>query len=69
MGPRLRRLIAALATLVFLAAYIWAAIAISDRLPDNLWIDFIFFGVAGLAWSVPLIPLLAWAEGGGRRKR
>ena len=63
MGPRTRRLIAALGALVFLAFYVWAVIAIGDRLPESMWIDLAFFSVAGIAWGVPLIPLLRWAEG------
>lgn len=64
MGPRLRRLVAAAGALAFLAFYVWAVIAISDRLPDSIWIDLVFYGVAGIAWSLPLIPLLSWAERG-----
>ena len=65
MGPRTRRLVAAIGALAFLAFYIWAVIAVGDRLPDSMWIDLIFYGVAGIAWGVPLIPLFAWAEKGG----
>jgi hypothetical protein len=64
MNPRIRRLLAAFGVLVFLAAYVWAVIWIGDRLPDNMWIDLLFYGVAGIAWGVPLIPLLRWAERG-----
>ena len=64
MGLRTRRFVAMIGALVFLAAYIWAVIAIGDVLPDNMWIDLLFYGVAGIAWGVPLIPLLTWAEGG-----
>lgn len=67
MGPRTRRLIAALGAVAFLAFYVWAVIAIADRLPDSIWIDLLFYGVAGIAWGVPLIPLMNWAEKGGRK--
>jgi uncharacterized membrane protein len=63
MGPRSRRFVAALGALAFLAFYVWAVIAIADRLPDSVWIDLAFYAVAGIAWGVPLIPLLRWAEG------
>jgi hypothetical protein len=66
MGPRIRRLIAAIGSLGFLAAYVWAAVAIADRLPDSLWIDLVFYGVVGTAWGLPLIPLLNWAERGSK---
>ena len=69
MGPRTRRFVAAVGTLAFLALYVWAVIAVGDRLPDSMWIDLIFYGVAGIAWGVPLIPLLSWAEGNGRKVR
>lgn len=64
MSLRTRRFVAMIGALVFLAAYIWAVIAIGDILPDNMWLDLLFYGVAGIAWGVPLIPLLTWAEGG-----
>lgn len=62
MGARTRRFIAAVATLAFLAFYVWLAVVIADRLPDNFWIDLIFYPIAGIAWGLPLIPLLRWAE-------
>ena len=64
MGLRTRRFVAMLGALAFLVFYVWAVIAIGDVLPDNMWIDLLFYGVAGIAWGVPLIPLLTWAEGG-----
>ena len=64
MGRRIRRFVAAIGALAFLAFYVWAVIAIGERLPDSMWLDLIFYGVAGIAWGVPLIPLLNWAERG-----
>lgn len=66
MGLRARRLIATVATLAFLIFYVWAVVAIGDRLPDSMWLDLVFYGIAGIAWGVPLFPLLRWAEGGGK---
>jgi len=68
MPPRLRRFVAAVGVLAFLTFYIWAAISIGERLPDGWWIDLLFYAVAGTAWGLPLIPLLRWAEQGGRGK-
>ena len=62
MSARTRRFIAAVATLVFLVFYVWLAVVIADRLPDSFWIDLIFYPIAGIAWGLPLIPLLRWAE-------
>ncbi len=66
MPPRARRAVAGLGILVFLAAYVWAAIWIADLLPDAAWIDALYFVVVGTAWGVPLLPLLKWAESGKR---
>jgi hypothetical protein len=67
MGLRTRRFVAMLGALGFLTLYVWAVIAIGDRLPDNMWLDLLFYAVAGIAWGVPLFPLLSWAEGGKRK--
>lgn len=62
MSPRAKRAIAAVAILVFLAAYVWAVVAIAGVLPDHWLIDLLWFGLAGVAWGVPIIPILRWAE-------
>lgn len=62
MPARLRRLVAGVGVLAFLVFYVWGAIAVSERLPDSPWIDLIFYAVAGIAWGVPLVPLLRWAD-------
>lgn len=64
MPPRLRRFIAALGMLGFLAFWIWGAVSLHALLPKAWWIDLIFFTVAGIGWGLPLIPLLRWAERG-----
>jgi hypothetical protein len=52
--------------LVFLAAYIVAAVTIADRLPNIAWVRLLYFAVVGIAWGVPLFPLFAWAERGNK---
>lgn len=64
MTPRLRRLVAAVATLAFLAFWVWGAISLSTRLPDNFVLELLFYAVAGTCWGLPLFPLLKWAERG-----
>jgi hypothetical protein len=66
MGPRTRSFVAAVGVCAFLVFYIWAVIAIGDLLPDSPWIDLVFYGVAGVAWGLPILPLLGWA-GRGRK--
>ena len=66
MPPRARRFVAAVGVLFFLAFWIWGLIALRGLLPASAWIDFLFYAVGGTAWGLPLIPLLKWAERGGR---
>ncbi len=60
MNGRWRNLLGGIAILIFLAAYVWAATLIADLIPDNRAAQLAYFAVAGLAWGVPLIPLLSW---------
>ena len=62
MGARTRRAVASVGVLIFLAFYIWAVISIGARLPDHPLVHLLFYGISGLAWGVPLLPLLSWAE-------
>ncbi|MCA6286593.1 DUF2842 domain-containing protein [Phenylobacterium sp.] len=64
MHPRLRSFIGSVAILVFLVGYVWAATAIADRLPDDPVIKLVYFAVAGLAWGLPLLPLMTWMNRG-----
>ena len=64
MTARVRKLIGSAGLLAFLAAYVWAATAISDHLPDNTVIKLAFFAVAGVAWGLPILPLISWMNRG-----
>ena len=66
MGPRSRKAIASLGVLIFLAVYIWGVIALGAFVPGAWWAQVLYFAVAGLAWGVPVLPLIAWAEKGGK---
>ena len=57
---RLRKLIGGIGIMVFLAAYVWAFTSLYDYLPDNRAVHLIYFAVAGLAWGLPLLPLMSW---------
>jgi hypothetical protein len=65
MNPRLRRAIAAVGVLVFLTLYVWGVISPSPFIPEVWWAQLLYFGIAGTAWGVPILPLLTWAEKGG----
>lgn len=64
MGPRLRKLIGGLAMLVFLALYVALAVTLVDYLPRWGWLKGLYFIVVGIAWGIPLIPLLTWMDKG-----
>ena len=66
MGPRTRKAVASIGVLVFLAVYIVAVIALARFIPTAWWAQVLYFAVAGLAWGVPILPLIKWAETGGK---
>jgi hypothetical protein len=44
-------------------------VSLHGLLPRNFLLELVFFAVAGVAWGLPLFPLLAWMnkEPGGPR--
>jgi len=64
VNGRLKSFLGGIAILVFLLAYVSVALMLADHLPDNQAARLAFFAVAGLAWGVPLIPLLSWMAKG-----
>jgi hypothetical protein len=64
-----RRAVAAVAILIFLAAYIAGAVTLAERLPNVVWMRLAYFLAAGFVWVLPVMPILAWTERGGDRKR
>lgn len=64
MSGRWRNLVGGIAILVFLAAYVWAAVAVGDLVPNHWAARLAYYAVAGVAWGVPLLPLLSWIARG-----
>jgi hypothetical protein len=64
MSARLRKAIGGAAMLVFLAAYIWAMTTLGQKVPNQALAKLAFYLVAGTAWGLPLIPLIAWMNRG-----
>lgn len=60
MRLRWRNLLGGIAILVFLAVYAVAAVALGDLVPDHWLARLLYFGIVGIAWGLPLIPLLSW---------
>lgn len=57
---RLRKLIGGVGIMAFLATWIWAGTSLYDYLPDNRAVHLIYFVVVGMAWGLPLMPLMSW---------
>jgi hypothetical protein len=64
MNKRARKALGGLGILAFLITYVVVAVTVSGYLPDNKAIQMVYFVVAGIAWGVPLIPLLSWMDKG-----
>ncbi|HEX5775591.1 MAG TPA: DUF2842 domain-containing protein [Caulobacteraceae bacterium] len=64
MSGRWRSFLGGIAILAFLAAYVWIAVVVGDRLPDHWAARLAYFAIVGTAWGVPLIPLLSWIAKG-----
>jgi hypothetical protein len=57
----MRKFLGAVAIIVWLAAYIAVMAVVGDRVLHEPWyIQVLFFPVAGIAWVIPIKPLLRW---------
>jgi hypothetical protein len=64
MPARVRKLIGLFGILAFVVAYALVASKIADHLPNNMAIQTVFYVVVGLAWGVPILPLISWMNRG-----
>lgn len=64
MNARARKLIGSMAIIAFLGCYIAAVATLAERIPPNKAAQLAFFLIAGVAWGVPLIPLITWMNRG-----
>ena len=64
MSARVRKFIGGIGIVVFLAVYAWALVSIGERLPDHWAAELAFYGIGGLAWGVPILPLISWMNRG-----
>jgi hypothetical protein len=57
----MRKPLGALIIVVWLVAYVAVAAVIGDRIASEHWAwKVLYFPIAGLAWILPLRPLLRW---------
>lgn len=64
MRRRTRKLIGTIVILAFVMVYALIAVLVAQlKMPgQSWWVQTIFYAVAGLAWVVPLLPLIKWME-------
>ncbi len=60
LRPRQKKLIIVLAFMPFLVIYIAGVLWISDFVPTHWAVQLVFYIVAGMAWAVPLRPVMGW---------
>lgn len=57
----MRKPLAMFLVCVFLVAYIGVAATIGSNIVDSpRWVQLVFYVVAGIAWALPLKPLMDW---------
>ncbi len=65
MGRRTRKFIGTGAMLAFIVTYALCAMVLSESRPVREAsgpVQAIYFAIVGLAWVLPLMPLIAWME-------
>jgi uncharacterized membrane protein YuzA (DUF378 family) len=70
MPPRFRKLLGAFVMIAFVLVYALVAMAVADSRPMHdapPLVQSILYIVLGLAWVLPLMPLISWMERSGRR--
>ena len=61
----MRKIIAGLVLLAFIAIWIFLAATIGTQLAGApKWVQLVFYIVAGIAWVIPLRPLMRWMNRG-----
>lgn len=64
MPARFRKLIGLFAILGFLAFYVWAVIAVGEHVPAHWAAQLAYYGLAGILWGAPILPLISWMNRG-----
>ena len=64
MSARLRKLIGLCWILGILMLYVWAVAAICAFIPNHWAAQLAYYGLAGILWGVPILPLITWMNRG-----
>jgi hypothetical protein len=62
MPARVRKLIGGVGIVAFVIAYAALAVTLSAHLPK--WAELPYYLVVGVAWGLPIIPLITWMNRG-----
>lgn len=60
MSPRIKKIIGFAALLPLLIAYLIAAAALGERIPENQLLKVAYYLVAGIIWAFPAKYLFQW---------
>jgi hypothetical protein len=70
MSPRFRKLLGAFVMIAFVLVYALVAMALVDSRPMHeapAFVQTLLYVMLGLAWALPLMPLIRWMERSGCR--
>ncbi len=57
----MRKIVGSLGILVWIVGYVAVAAVIGDRVADEHWAwQLLYFPIAGIAWILPMKPVLRW---------
>ena len=66
MSRRIRKLIGTIVILLFVIVYALVVMALAQPILKDAgaWTQLAFYVVAGMAWILPIMPLIVWMERG-----
>lgn len=64
MNPRLKKFIGTIAMIAFVIFYVMVIVALAPRILTDAskGVEMAFYVIAGLAWTLPLLPIIRWME-------
>lgn len=64
MNPRLKKLIGTILMILFVIFYALVVMGLAPRIlaGASKTVELAFYLIAGLAWTLPLMPLIKWME-------
>ena len=64
MSARVRKFIGLFGILAFLGAYVWLVATVGEHVPAHWAAQLAYYGLAGVLWGVPILPLISWMNRG-----